>query len=392
MTAFKLYGQLIRYNLKQILTYLGLFLLLFILMASSYTQDKAEFQNIQFKVNIVDLDQSRLSKALCEHILKDNKEVSIGSDPAAIEYALYLDQIQYSLVIPEDFEGDFLKGEGELDTFVGKSQSVNTFIDQQISAYLNSFQSIYLSFAQEPSAKQWDWIYSQVSRANQIEIQGNIRQQMAESRRGIITLSYLFIMSNYIYIAIAFLSIGLAIVSMEEPKLRVRDFISGYSMLQRSSQVLTASFIVMLAIWLVTIAFTVTFFVGNKVMTSPTTFYAVLSNLSSLFAITSFTVLIVHIFPTKSACSFFSTILSLLVAFFSGVFVPEEFMPSVIIDISQIFPTRWDVMTQQYISTAATDHINTPFIWRNISVMFLMGIVYLLLTIIYRKVKLKHAN
>lgn len=85
--------------------------------------------------------------------------------------------------------------------------------------------------------------------------------------------------------------------------------------------------------------------------------------------------------------SFFSTILSLLIAFSSGIFVPADFLWGPFHRFSKIFPPYWDVKNQVELHGAIVGGRSLQPYYTGLLIMAGMGLLYFVITLLIRHSK-----
>lgn len=156
MRNISLYFKILRYNKVGILSYLLVFLLLFLLISSSVKQDlpSSRLQTIEPTIQVNDHDQTELSQHLKAYLLRgaQSPETEVPEDTEKIKEALYDGAIDYLLVIPEGFTDSLQEEREYLDLFSYPSSfgGVATSIEMKIISYVQNWERIALTFGGNP--------------------------------------------------------------------------------------------------------------------------------------------------------------------------------------------------------------------------------------------------
>ncbi|MDY5836061.1 MAG: ABC transporter permease [Eubacteriales bacterium] len=394
MKVFSLYFKILRSNKAGILSYLMSFLLVFFLISSSVKQDlpSSRLDLVKPKIQVNDHDQTALSQHLKAYLLKDAQtpETELPEDKEIIKQALYSGGLDYMLVIPKGFT-DSLAEEGkylDLITYPSSLEGVATSIEMKIVSYVQNWDRIAKTFGGQP---QWAdmaralGLLDEVLAAD-VEIYTHTGQMSEGENDQLIGLAYYLSYLSYIMTAVGFLIVGRAIVSLENPLTRRRDIVSGFSEGRRTVQLFAASYLSVSLVWLLMVA--VCFFmVGWNVLSLEATPRMVFSSFLHMLAMVSLTLFLCHLFPTDSAVTFMSNLVSLFLAFSSGTFIPAEFLWEPFHKMSSLFPTFWDVQNQtQVLHNLLAENQLTSY-YQSLAIMVGMGLVYFFLTLIHRHFK-----
>lgn len=398
MKVFSLYFKILRYNKMGILSYLLVFLLIFLLISSSVKQDlpSSRLHTVEPKIQVNDHDQTELSQNFKAYLLKDAQapETELPEDKETIKQALYSDALDYMLVIPKGFT-DSLQEDGEyldLITYPSSHGGVASSIEMKIVSYVQNWDRIAKTFGGNPQGADLERALKLLDEvlAVEVEMYTHTGQTSEVENDQLIGLAYYLSYLTYIITAVSFLIVGRAIVSLENPLTRRRDVVSGFSESQRTVQLFVASYLSVTLVWLLMVV--VCFFlVGWNVLSLEATPLMILSSFCHMLAIVSLTLFLCHLFPTDSAVSFMSNLVSLFLAFSSGTFVPAEFLWELFHKMSSLFPTFWDVQNQTQVMHNILAGNKLASYYQSLAIMVGMGLVYFFLTLIHRHFKASQA-
>ncbi len=368
--------------------YIGIFLLIFLMMSSSFKSDigGSSLPIYNAKIAIFDHDNSPLSRALAKYLGERATIVTASrEDKDSLLDDIYSRRLEYALIIPEGFQEISNKdGILNLKSYVCSDASLVKNVDMMIENFMSNWEFTKQIFGGNPQGKELDEaIESQMNVMNT-----EVPSTLVVGKKGdmILGLKYYLSFLDYIMIATSFLIIGQPFVITEGPIIKRRDVASGFSERKRTTQLFCAAYLCQFLVWLLMIAasFLMT---STELLTQEVMPYMLASSFVNMLAIASFAMLFANIFPSSGAMSFFSTILSLLIAFSSGIFVPAEFLWEPFHRFSMIFPPYWDVKNQTEIHAAIVGGRSLAPYYQGLFVMAGMGALYFALSLIIRHSK-----
>ena len=103
MSVFKTFLAITKSNLVAILVYLGVALAMCIALSLSNSEAAYSFESVELNVAVVDNDGSEVSKALVSYLEETENMVEVPDDIDKLQDALFYEDIQYLLTIPEGF-------------------------------------------------------------------------------------------------------------------------------------------------------------------------------------------------------------------------------------------------------------------------------------------------
>lgn len=387
MKVFKLYFKIIKSNLPALLMYLGIFLGIFATVMTSFDSTNQGIQYQEVDLAIVDYDQTKLSQALVDSLSRQNSVKPLEDlDQSTINQKLFSQELDYVLFIEEGLSADFLSGRTVAPVmYPGVNPGANAIIDQQINTLLYLVDAYRQAYGGEIPEDRMDWVLNEVQVLLSEEVEGALYQSPEQNRFNIITLHYFLIQMIYPLIALGFIIVGYTITKLERNDVKRRDIVSGYSEIKRSRDIFLSSFLAMTIIWVLLFIIGL-FFTKIDLLSSTRAQLMILSSYIHTMALTCIIILLANCLRSQKAMSVLGTIVSLVIAFSVGIFVPREIVWKPLNDFSRISPAYWDVSNQILLGLSPNGiEISYQEVLQNISVMFLMGILAFVLTLILRK-------
>ena len=154
MTVFKGYMKILKKNIGLVIIYLVIFFsVAMALQAAASKEHLEDFEKARVDIAVADNDQSTLSHALTDYLKTIHNVSEISSDPSVMQEELFYRNVEYIVVIPEDFyESCMVNGESISVTKVPGSYSAY-YVDQQLESCLNTMRTyLEAGFSKEEAA------------------------------------------------------------------------------------------------------------------------------------------------------------------------------------------------------------------------------------------------
>lgn len=391
MRAFNLFYKVLRKHLPIVLVYLVLFFTIFSVNIASFNKEETEVYIQKIRLKVFDEDESELSKGLKKYLEENNSLVDVKKDKQLILDTIYQDQLDYALIIPKDFEKNFGKEEkADLTIYNGIEANKNEIVNRQIESYLSLYDVYKTQFEGNLEKEDKVWISKQLEKNFKDELEMSLVQDDLNVKIDLVFMQFFLSFTDYVMIAIAIQAMGVVLTTFEEPKKRMRDLVSGQDQGKRSVGFLIASFSFMLILWCLVVGLGALMMQVN-VLDSPVKRTMLLSNFAHMLAVTSMAVLLVAIFKKKETLGFLGTLLSLLISFSAGVFIPIDFLWGPFHKASMVFPTFYDIENLRSLSSIAIlENFSIDSYLPNIFVMLGFALFYFVIGLVVRRLEKKN--
>lgn len=388
MKAFKLFFKIMRANLATVLMYLGIFIMIFnISLQAIGPAEDSELKLMDVKMTLFDQDQSQVSKAFTTYLSNNAQIIALDDNEESINDALFDGKTHYVVWIPKGFGDQMLDPESDNATLhVQKSiyAHLSLTAQQLIEGYNKNFQIYKMAYGGTIPAAHLESALQSIEADMRSDVQTHAQQTKTQNN-----LSYIAVgLSSMCYVIIALLSstIGNTMVTMEEPEVKKRDLVGGMSEQKRALQIFLATLAFGVVVWIVLIGFSYGA-LGIDTLFQVGSIWLLLNSFVHLITILALVNFFTTLIGTKDGISFFSTTFSLLVAFFSGVFVPQSLLSGPVLRIASFFPTYWTVKANDTIANVSLVAPDYSPVLQSIGVMLLMATAYFFLTIVVRRRK-----
>lgn len=390
MQVFKLYFQILRRNLPLLGFYL-LFTLLFVFISSQALakKDKQELTYQAYPVYVLDKDQTPLSQALVKSYrentrwvdlpevqamdqataAEDQKTAAAGQitvaegsragavSPAqekAILDAIFANRLDAVLIIPQGFQQSFAGGKPLKVLYYGTENDMERKqLERQGQAIMMNLSVFQMVCGGKLEEKNLSFALDKVGEIVKPKKLGTLLHDDQAQNRYEAYLLTAFNFIDYTILLMGFAALGLAISAIERKEIKDRTLVSGYPEIKTGSQVLLASILTMILVWLANVALIYLFFVvgHESILKTPVFWWALASNFMNLLASSSMILFFIYLIPTPQASAFLKTILPLLIAFGTGVFVPRKFLSPLFLKAMVWAPSYWDTRVSALVTS-----------------------------------------
>lgn len=404
MQVFKLYFQILRRNLPLLGFYL-LFTLLFVFISSQALakKDKQELTYRAYPIYVLDEDQTPLSQALVKSYRENTRWVDLsevqaadlataagnittaaegqataaedqkmaaegqktaaeGSQAGAVSPAqekaildaIFANRLDAVLIIPQGFQQNFEGGKPLKVLYYGTENDMERKqLERQGQAIMMNLSVFQMVCGGKLEGKNVSFALDKVGEIVKPEKLGSLLHDDQAQNRYEAYLLTAFNFIDYTILLMGFAALGLAITAIERKEIKDRTLVSGYPEIKTGSQVLLASILTMILVWMVNVALIYLFFVvgHESILETPVFWWALASNFMNLLASTSMILFFIYLIPSPQASAFLKTILPLLIAFGTGVFVPRRFLSPLFLKAMVWAPSYWDTKVSAMVTS-----------------------------------------
>lgn len=372
MSTFKVFFLVIKKNIGTISIYVGIFLALCILFSTS-DNEIGKFEVSKAYVGVADEDESEISRALVDYLSQTQNVSVVSSEKDKMTDALFNGDVEFIVVIPEDFGENLLagKGEGELTTYTSPNSTADSFLKMQIEEYVGAY-AFYLNQGFDTKAAI-EKAQENVKIETQVKMQGKDTSQKPY-------YFYFFQYLAYIFVCVAITGIGPVLVCFNRKDLVDRLSCSGQPAAKRNLNIFAGMIVFGVGLYILFMLLGHVLYQGKWEHANG---YLILAALF-LFVSISLTFLLSCFLKTNNSLTMMSNILGLGMSFLGGIFVPLEFMSDKVVKAAHILPTYWYMIGLEKIQASDTGAYLSE-ISSSIIVLFVYGIVLLGISLIYKR-------
>lgn len=335
MTIFKTTLRIVRAHAVAFLIYLFLPVLMTLLFVGAGSRETDVYKTTAIRFAVIDHDRSDLSQGLVSYLEKDNIKSTMATDRDSIRDALFYMQLDYVLEIPEHFERDLLHS---TPVTLGRQIAPDTMAPSALDTRINRFIRFAESHrAIDPAAPPAVLAERATASASYT---GDVVFESYGQETGLSTLPSLFRFLAYTLLNLSLLIVSQTLLSFRQKPVLERSLVAAMSPSTINRKLIGSVLVVC------TIAFLLNILpsflsAGRHVFTR--------QGLLLLFNATCFALVAIALGFLAAGVSnrdggvsdALRTVVPLVMSFFTGIFVPLEYIPQTIQKVGSFMPTYW---------------------------------------------------
>lgn len=346
MQAFKLNMRIIWKRLPSLSIYLIIFMVISILIAGSSSQTAVIpdlFEPVKVNAVFFSGEDSALTRGLRSELEKTVNFIPAQDEQELLTDMLYWEEAAYILRIPDGFTAELMAGESSLLKRTANSGSAGSvYIDMAIEKYLETAK-LYVNHW--PGITE-DELASRVAAA--LEQRSDVSFLATQTGADTAYAQFFFNYMSYSILAILILGMGIIVSAYKNPELKRRNAASPLSLKEQAFGFVMANICFSLTTWLIFVVACILLDFENAGSVNMRWF--ILNSFVFTLAASSLSYMIGNLMKGESAIDAVSNVASLGSAFISGVFVPQEFLGSGVLQIARFTPVYWYVLANNRIA------------------------------------------
>lgn len=350
MEVFKTYFLVLRKCKVAIIMYAAIALLIPVLMGMG-NSDNAEFSAVSLNIGIIDKDESSLGEALIDYFGDEHKIREIEDDRQEILNSLYWDELDYVLLIPEGY-GESLKNgsPGDLSCMSVPGHFESAYFESELKRYMGKLQTLIKCGYGVEGAKEELKALSE----NGAEVE---LAEFVNKNHNDIATAFLQYMP-YLFITLSMMGIGYVLMSFNKKDVRERMECASVPLLKRTMGLAAGAIVYGMLVFILAVA-AVSIISKGSILTDSRLLWFLLNMSGMLFFGLSLGFFTGMLAKSAETISGMLNIVSLVLCFMGGVFVPMEFFGEGVKTAAQFFPTYWYVISNEQIG--AMTEVNPEF-------------------------------
>ncbi len=382
MTVFKAFLKILRKNLAMIIVY-TMILVIFGGLSTQSQSETLSFTAVKPDILIVNKDEEKgITKGFIEYIKDNSNTPKIEDNEEARNDALFYNDTDYIIYIPEGFNEDFMSG--KIDTLeVKKANNFNaSFTDMLINRYFK-MASIYRNKITDQSE-----LVNTIK--NSLENDTNIEITSQLDTTALSQAAFFFNFESYSIMVCLIFIISLILSIFNSEKIRKRNAISSTSYKKSNRILLLCNLLYAFVVWL--IYFILAFIIVGDVLWTSNGLMLILNSFIHLLAITSLAFMIGNLVTNRDAINGVVNVVGIGSSFLCGVFVPLSYLPNSVISMAKCLPTYYYVKSNEIIAELEVVSIDTLHeVFINMGVLLGFSVLFLVISNIVSKKKRKIA-
>ena len=375
MIVYKQFLRMVWQRKTGVIIFLAIFLCLSFMAMQPKKRNTQGFSETPLAVCIADKDHSLLSEQLTAYLqtkhtvtLLDGSGLSDEALLKKIRKDISVGSIDAGLIISEGFEQKAELGKKGIISIKDARQAASFYIDSQIQTFLR--------FALSTKEAEGAFDFEKVRKA--LVVRTEVRKiHQAEDSSEAVGLTYFFNFLGWGIFSLIINSIGWALFELNNERLRIRTAVSPVSNMRFVFENFAAQLTVVAAFLAGLIIFAALMYrhvIGALPLASYTLNAAVYASV-----ILSATFMLNAALKKGAVMGIIGTVLPLVLAFISGIFLDQELLPKSISTLAQCFPTYYYVRANNFIERMLRPD------WGNIGIQLLFLLLYFTLGVYFSK-------
>lgn len=303
----------------------------------------------------------------------ENKNVDIND-------ALFYRDVNYIIVIPYNYEALFLEGKNPVIEVKSTKDANAVYMEMLLNRYLNVANAYRMFY--DDKEELLDKINRALNTSSNIEITSKIKTD------GLDKLALYYNFANYSILAGCVFVISTVLNSFRNEKINKRITISSYNYKKYNRQLFLGGITFGIILWFIYII--IAFILIKDAMFSAYGFLYAINSFIFMLCALSVAFFIGNLINNKEAINGIVNVIALGSSFLCGSFVPVEYLPSTVINISKVLPSYWFVQNNEFIKRIESFNITniSKFLF-NLVIILLFVILFVVFTNIVTKNKRK---
>lgn len=342
MTVFKTFLRILNKN-KGIVILYTVILLVFAGINMQSNNTVATFEASRPDILIVNRDEEvGITKDLIKYIKENSDTPTVADNEEARNDALFYEDTDYILYIPENYHNDFMEGKApELE--IKRTGSYDAeYAEMIIKRYISVANTYQKSISSEEE------LIAKVNETLSKKAEANITSKLDTTALNRAAFYYNF--ESYAILACLIYIICLVLSVFNSQKVHKRIVISSTDYKKHNRQLLLSNCVYAFFVWsLYVIASFV--LIGKDVMMTKNGAIFIVNSFIFTICATALSFFIGSLVSNKNAVTGIVNVVALGSSFLCGVFVPTQYLPDSVKAIARVIPTYYYVKTNDAAST-----------------------------------------
>lgn len=382
MQVYKAFFRIIQHNRSQILIYLVVFMVLALLLNTTYNPPQdTDFTKTKINIAFINEDgDSQLVKGLQTYLGENANLVDLPDEPQKLQDALFFREVSYILRVPAGFTQAMLSGQAtQVEKTTVPDSSSNIYMDLLINKYLNTAQA-YAAYLPGLSQEELvDYLEKDLAKETTVTMISNGSLSARAQKSG-----YYFNYISYSLFAILILGVSMVMLVFNNTDLKRRNLCAPIRSANMNFQLILGNLSFATLTWLLLIS--ASFFLYGSYMFTSHGLLLLLNSFIFTLAALSISYLIANLVKSREAMSAVANVFTLGSSFIGGVFVPQELLGANVLTIASFTPTYWYVKANNEIAnTVSFNADNLQSIFTSMVLVLAFGVAVLAVTLVLIK-------
>lgn len=340
MEVFRAYFLVLRKCKGAIIIYALIAMLIPVVMSIGNAKDE-EFTAESLNIGIVDEDGKSLGAALSAYFGKEHEVREIEDDRQEILNSLYWEELDYVLLIPMGYEEALLKDSSmDLSCMKVPGRFESAYFESELQLYMEKLQMLVKSGYSMKEAK--DRLSVPAENRTQVELADFVNEKQNDIST--VFLQYM----PYLFITLSMMGIGYVLMSFNKKDIRERMECGSIPLLKRTMGLAAGAIVYGMMIFALGLAGAVVISKGAVLTDSRLPWFILNMSGMLLFGL-SLGFITGMLAKSAETITGVLNVVSLVLCFMGGVFVPMDFFGDGVKTAARFFPTYWYVVSNEQI-------------------------------------------
>lgn len=382
MQVFKVFFKVLKKKLGIALIFVAIFMMISVNMTKSESAD-TRFEESSMNLVIFDEDNTPESQALIGYLSRNNEIKTMENDDDKLMDALFYWSVDYCFTINKGYAENLAKGETD-KLFTAKVLGEATYVDALMENKLNGYVSAVDTYMAagctlDEAIAKTDEVLSMETEVRIIRPDGGDTDYPRN-------FSDYYRYMPYILLSVILSALSPVLLAMNRPEIRCRTNCSCVSTVSYTLQILAASCIFVVMVWLIFVCAGMAMYGG---MYTGKAWIAVLNSLIFSLVSAAVAVLISTLTTSENVITLITTIAGLGMSFLCGIFVLQSLLSKTVLAAARFLPAYWYIRVNDMLT--GRQIYNTTDITRCLAIEFGFAAVFGILAMLITKLKREKA-
>ncbi len=337
MKIFESFMKIMRKHLTTSFIYITIFVVIGIMMTKSSSNSDVGYTDRRLRVSVTDHDDTEASREIVDFIAENHDIVEVSENKDKQLDSLYYTNTHIILTIEEGYSEKLGRGEttGLFTEISVPGTNMSQLFDSQLNRYIGLVSASIAGgkTPAEASAKASEVLSQEIETVMLNDAGKNSEKEEVQY--------YYFVYLAYIFISVLINGLCPIHLSLKKKDINNRINCSGVSSYSQLMQIMLATLIFVIGVYVLLIGAGAVLFGGNMF-----TGKGMLSMLNAfVFIIVAMMIclFISSLSPTMNTISMIANVIGLGMSFLCGVFVPQQYLGDGAISIGKFLPVYWYV-------------------------------------------------
>lgn len=312
--------------------------------------------------------------------MKQKTEIKdVENKEEKIQDSLFYREIDYVLIIPENYTNDFLNGKDPKIEVKKTAEGYATYTEMIVNRYLK-LAEIY-----NKAGMNQGEIVSSIK--TDLEKEVNIIVENKEDSLNMNRLVLYYNFANYSFLAISIYLIAIVMSVFNKDIIKKKNNICKMPYKKISNQLFAGNIIFVFGIWLMYVL--ISLILCKDSIFNINGLLLMCNSLVFVIVTAAIGFLVSSLVKNKNAISGIVNVIALGLSFISGCFVPQEWINSNVVNFAKLFPSYWYIQNnQRIVELTKYTFLDLKPVLINMGIILLFGLIYVIINKII--IKLKH--